>query len=246
MVSLASIRLEVEERLKGRVPAPFASRPPLQKSTISTGISEIDSLCRGIPIGAITEIVADRWSSAGRKSLMLQLLTRMTAEQNCVLVDANDSFDPLSASGAGVNLRRLLWVRCSGKGIKALEQAFASADLLLQGGCGFGLLILDLSLLAPEQVRKVPTSTWFRLRSVVERLQLPLVIATTHKVVGTCSALTLSLKKAEIQWSEAAEKCLAHGRLPMAINFRLQAEERHHTKKPVSAERVFRTEQKWA
>ncbi len=31
----------------------------------------------------------------------------------CALVDASDSFDPKSAEAAGVELRRLLWVRCS-------------------------------------------------------------------------------------------------------------------------------------
>lgn len=43
-------------------------------------------------------------------------------------------------------------------GMKAMEQAFKSADLLLQGSGGFGLLILDLG----GFVRRVPLSTWFR------------------------------------------------------------------------------------
>jgi hypothetical protein len=35
------------------------------------------------------------------------------ANEVCALVDASDSFDPASAEAAGVELRRVLWVRCS-------------------------------------------------------------------------------------------------------------------------------------
>jgi recombination protein RecA len=35
-----------------------------------------------------------------------------TREEVCTLVDASDSFDPHSATAAGVDLKRLLWVRC--------------------------------------------------------------------------------------------------------------------------------------
>jgi hypothetical protein len=52
-------------------------------------------------------------------------------EQFCALVDASDSFDPESADAMGVCLSRLLWVRCIERGMKAVEQAFKAADILV-------------------------------------------------------------------------------------------------------------------
>jgi len=66
----------------------------------------------------------------------LSLLAQVTnkKEEFCALVDATDCFDPESASAMGVCLSRLLWARCSGYGMKAVEQAFTVADILIQNG----------------------------------------------------------------------------------------------------------------
>jgi hypothetical protein len=79
------------------------------------------------------------------------------------LVNATNSFDPVSARAMEVNLHRLLSVRCSGREMKGLEQAFKCADLLLQDSGGFGLTIVDLAGISPRFVRKVPLTTWFRI-----------------------------------------------------------------------------------
>jgi recombination protein RecA len=102
--------------------------------------------------------------------LQSQLLSVATKDGFCALIDATDSFDPKSARAAGVDLRRLLWIRCGGQGMKAMEQVFKSADLLLQGSGGFGLLALDIGAVSETFVRRVPLSTWFRFRAVVEKL----------------------------------------------------------------------------
>src|SRR3984893_16457520 len=119
---------------------PFTARTPVKQPVLVTGIPAIDSILGGVPCGEITEIVGTRWCSAGRKNLQSQLLARATRDQFCALVDATDSFDPKSAREVGVDLRRLLWIRCGGQGMKAMEQAFKSADLLLQGSGGVGLV----------------------------------------------------------------------------------------------------------
>ena len=92
----------------------------------------MDRQIGGIPFGALTELVAASWTSSGQKSLQTLLLARATQEHVCALIDATDSFDPKSAHALGVSLCRLLWVRCSGRDMKGLEQAFQCADLLLQ------------------------------------------------------------------------------------------------------------------
>ena len=186
------------------------------------------------------------WSSSGGKSPEARLFASATRLHYCALVDATDSFDPKSAQIAGVNLRRLLWIRCSGQGMKALEQAFKSADLLLQGSGGFGLLIVDLTGIPEKCVRKIPLSTWFRFRGVAEKLTAPLVFVTPHAVVGSCSSLTLHLSRAQIQWSQPTRECPAHARLPVAIDFDVQIAVRRSFKKPSESVGAFSAQRQWA
>jgi hypothetical protein len=246
MPDFALIRTQVEAQLAHRVISPFRPRLSIEKPLLQTGIEEIDAGIGGIPCGEITEIVGSRWCSTGRKSLQTQLLANGTEKQFCGLVDATDSFDPKSALAAGVNLERLLWVRCSGQGMKTLEQAFKVADLLLQGSGGFGLLMLDLAGVSEKVIRKIPLSTWFRFRAVVEKLDAPLVVLTPHPVIGTCSSLTLSLSKAQIRWSQPTPKSPAHARITAGIDFDVQVAARRLLKKPSQPVRTFSTKRQWA
>ena len=78
------------------------------------GIPSLDALTGGVPRGALTEMVGP--ASSGRTSVMMALMAEVTRRQEvCAIVDVTDSFDPASAEAAGVDLRRVLWVRC-GKG----------------------------------------------------------------------------------------------------------------------------------
>ncbi len=75
------------------------------------GIASLDALTGGVPRGALTEMVGS--TSSGRTSVMMALMAEVTRRQEvCALVDVTDSFDPASAEVAGVDLRRVLWVRC--------------------------------------------------------------------------------------------------------------------------------------
>jgi recombination protein RecA len=79
---------------------------------VSTGIEKLDALTGGLPRGALSEICGP--ASSGRTSVLLSLMASMTANgEVCALVDTADSFDPKSAEAAGVELRKLLWIRCS-------------------------------------------------------------------------------------------------------------------------------------
>jgi hypothetical protein len=81
--------------------------------TISTGIAAVDALAGGLPCGTLTEIFGP--PSSGRTSLLCSTLAELTQKGHaCALVDVSDSFDPLSAEKAGIELRQLLWVRCNG------------------------------------------------------------------------------------------------------------------------------------
>ena len=77
-----------------------------------TGVAAVDALLEGgFPIGAITELAGPE--SSGRTSLTLSFLARVTHEGRVAAwVDVSDAFDPESAAAAGVDLDRVLWVRC--------------------------------------------------------------------------------------------------------------------------------------
>src|SRR5687767_1031356 len=104
--------------------------------------------------GEITEIVGRL--SSGRTSLLITALRRATRAGAAVaLVDVDDVFDAVGAARAGVELGRLLWVRCGGR----RDHALRAVDLLAR--CpGFAVVALDLGELAP----RMPLTAAFRLR----------------------------------------------------------------------------------
>jgi recA bacterial DNA recombination protein len=81
---------------------------------VSSGIPQLDSLTGGFARGCLTEICGE--ASAGRTSVLLFALARATQRgEVCALVDTSDAFDPSSAAAAGMEMNRLLWVRCGEK-----------------------------------------------------------------------------------------------------------------------------------
>jgi len=80
---------------------------------VSSGISALDVLTGGLPRGCLTEICGP--ASSGRTTLLLAALAAATRRgEFCAVVDASDALDPQSVGAAGVELDRLLWVRCGG------------------------------------------------------------------------------------------------------------------------------------
>lgn len=94
-----------------------------------TGIAGVDNLLEGgLPLGAITELVGPECS--GRTSLALSFVARMThAGSACAWIDAGNGLDPESAAAAGVNLSRLLWVRCGVPPARAQKPSVGSFRL---------------------------------------------------------------------------------------------------------------------
>lgn len=186
---------------------------------VTTGVPAIDALTGGLPRGALTEIVGP--ASSGRTSLLLSLLAQATARQEaCALVDASDAFDPESAVAAGIDLKRLLWVRCrvpgpcearagkkNGKHDPGahVEQALKTADLLLQSG-GFGVLVLDLSDVPPAIARRVPLTSWFRFRRAVENTPTVLLALEQQAYAKAAASLVLGLARCDCHWKAIADR----------------------------------------
>jgi recombination protein RecA len=284
------------------------------------GIASLDALTGGVPRGALTEMVGP--ASSGRTSVMLSLIAEVTRRQEvCALIDVTDSFDPASAEAAGIDLKRVLWVRCGqntnqqsaterqqvtqprmrpaatianvaptphtanvwsapgsneqaitygcfeaargrrepaaqimnkiappakniswsihenydsrlrhamvngGESYRShapspvvknaaspmprrvtpqnfaaaqrmkwnrLDQALKATDLLLQSG-GFGLVIVDLGDIASEQARRIPLTSWFRFRRVVESTPTIFMVVAKESCAKTCASLVLQL-----------------------------------------------------
>jgi len=265
------------------------------------GIDSLDALTGGVPRGALTELFGP--ASSGRTSVMLSLMASITRRQEvCALIDVTDSFDPASGAAAGVDLKRLLWVRC-GKTISGcefpvseavsrttvpdrrstsikdvappakniswsihqnydarlrhaiiggcyesvrgrevssfklpvssseknrnvrsakpeirnsfprnpvskwtrLDQALKATDLLLQSG-GFGLIVIDLGDISIEQARRIPLTSWFRFRRVVENTPTILLLIARDSCAKTCASLVMQLRAQPLQSGERQDR----------------------------------------
>lgn len=112
MLSPAILRRQIEAALDSRIPSALTPAPRMIRPVMATGVPEIDALLDGgLPLGAITEMVGPECS--GRTSTALSFIAQMTqAERVCAWVDVSNTLHPESAAAAGVDLSRLLWVRC--------------------------------------------------------------------------------------------------------------------------------------
>ena len=202
MPSIALIRSQIETRLPGAL-SPYL---PPEPEMLPTGISALDRRTGGIPKSGLTQICAPVGVLSGRTTLLLSAIAAVARRgEFCALVDASDCFDPGSAQAAGIDMSRLLWVRCeSGRGMRPLEQAFKAADIIVQNG-GFGMIAIDLGNIEERLVRRVPLSTWFRFARVVEKMPTALVFLLSHPAAQSCAALTLHLSSIRSFW-EGPEK----------------------------------------
>jgi len=218
MSSTAIARARLESALGERLSSTLLLREKAAPLTVSTGVPALDALTGGLPRGALSEITGP--ASSGRTSVMLAALAEtMRREEACALVDAGDTFDPVSAAAAGIDLDRLLWVRCSKSGVTSLrnnrysnqrrrfslgrlEQVLKVTDLLLQGG-GFGMVVLDLADIPAESVRRIPLTSWFRFRRAVEPTATVLLVIEQEPSAKTCASLVVRLQRTAIAAQQA-------------------------------------------
>jgi hypothetical protein len=144
--------------------------------------------------GEITEVVGRL--SSGRTSLLLTCLRDVTRGGGlAALVDADHAFDPGSAARAGIDLTRLLWVRCEGR----RDVALRAIDLLAR--CrGFGLIALDTGETPPP----LPPSGAYRLKFAIRRTGVPLLVVGRRRLVGSCATLALESERCAIDWTGPA------------------------------------------
>lgn len=206
MVSASLLRAQIESTLAPRVPVVFSTGVPVSKPLQATGIAALDHLLGGgLPIGAVCEVFGPECS--GRTSVALSFLAQVTRQGSaCAWIDVADALDPESAAACGVDLPRLLWVRCAenaaakprakGKPWSRLDQALRASDLVLQAG-GFGAVVFDMGAVAPEHALRVPLASWFRFRQAAERSQSTFLLLSQISCAKSCSAVQLKLHRAK-------------------------------------------------
>ena len=206
MSSAAAIRLQIETKLANRVPAALTLKIKQAPELFATGIAEVDAvLSGGIPRGSITEISGA--ASTGKTSFALSAVATITQSgAACAWVDVNDTLSPESAAAAGVELKRLLWLRTSAERTQKntdkiwsrLEQALKATDLLLQAG-GFGAIVLDMSDVLPQHTTRIPLATWYRFRLAAEQARTALLFLTQAPCANSCAVLALRCEPASIR-----------------------------------------------
>jgi recombination protein RecA len=167
------------------------------RETLPTGLDALDALIEGFPRGAISEILGQE--SSGRTTLVHSLLAASTAKfEICAYIDTDDSFDPVSASAAGVALSQLVWIRCGHNAGHALK----AADYLLHAG-GFGAIVLDLCQVPPRVANRIPISYWYRFRLAIENTPTILALVEKEPLAKSCAALMLEMQRKKTLWTGA-------------------------------------------
>jgi len=159
---------------------------------MASGIAPLDELLAGgIAGGRISEIIGG--SSSGRTTLAMAFVAAATQRGETVgWIESSRSFDPASATAAGVDLKRLLWASANSKIVDLLK----GAELILKAG-GFSLVVIDLGA-AFIPLRQ---SAALRLAREAERSGAAVIAIAANRVCGTFAALSLKLSRSNALFS---------------------------------------------
>lgn len=160
-----------------------------REGVLPTAIASVDALLDGgIARGKMVEIAG----RGGRFSVVIATLAAATSiGEAAALIDLGGAFDPQIGDAAGIDLRRLLWIRP-----KTLKQAVAAAEMIT--ATGFQLVILDAGL--PRLRGRVPDAAWVRLARSAEAHGTALVISSPYPLTGTTSEAMLRADRPRGQW----------------------------------------------
>ena len=189
-----------------------------REEVLPTTIDGIDALLDGgVARGKMTEIAG----RGARFPIVIAMLAAATSVgEAAALIDVGDAFDPQGAEAAGVDLKRLLWIRP-----KTLKQAVAAAEMIT--ATGFQLVIVDAG--PPPLKGRVPDASWVRLARSAEAHRNALVISSPYPLTGTTSEAMLRAAAARGRWKEG----LLTG-ITTAVKL-----EKHRKKRPGEATRLY-------
>ena len=166
-------------------------------TALSTGILAIDEVTGGLPRPGLTEVVCAA-PSCGSQLFLGQVLQSTRAQAlRVALVDEGDIFD--SGSWPASLLEHLVWVRAH-----RTAEAMAAADLLARDA-NLSLVVLDLRHASPADLRRIPSTQWYRLQRAIEPATLACLVFTPTFIVP-CAQLRLELSRSHGLSAQSRER----------------------------------------
>jgi hypothetical protein len=195
-----------------------------REEILPTTIPPLDALLGGgLVRGKMTEIAG----RGTRFSIVIATLAAATSiGEAAAFIDASDSFDPQLAEAAGVDLRRLLWVRP-----RTMKETVTAAEMT--GATGFQLVIIDMGSRRPPG-RRVPDAAWVRLARVAESHGATILVSAPYALTGTTSEAMILAYAPRPRW-------LGRGNAPRVlagIETKLKLE-KHRRLRPGQSTTVF-------
>src|SRR5574341_2243632 len=191
----SALKAALEDLLRAR--RLQADGPPLRGedrrwTPLATGIAPLDALLGGgFPRGQVSEVYGP--ASSGRTVLVLSLAACATRRGALAAwLDPADRLDPASASAAGVDLARLLWLRGEARVGRGLPEAVSALGTLLGSGL-FDVLVLDLAGSPSADLRRLPGATWIRLQRMIETSPAGLLLIAESHVAHGPGGVSLAL-----------------------------------------------------
>jgi hypothetical protein len=141
--------------------------------------------------GGITEVVGR--PSSGRTGLVIACVREVTRNGGLVgFVDTDAVLDPIGAARAGVELSRMLWIRCG----RRHDRSLRAVDLLVR--CpGFALVVLDAGELTP----RLALAAAYRVKLAVRRTGTALLVVGRHRIFGGGATVAVEVARRAVRWS---------------------------------------------
>lgn len=189
-----------------------AAPEPTRYPPLPTGFASLDRLLGGgAPRGEIVECLGGL--SDGSTTLGLSIAAQATRRgERVAYVDGSDGLDPAAAARAGVELDRLLWVRCNarkGTGRRATDKLFGrptqagqawKTTKILASSAAFEWIVLDLIGLAASELRELQRSPWVGLRQAIAQGRTSVLVLTPEHLTGSSASCTLRCERRATAW----------------------------------------------
>ena len=220
----ASLAQEVAGKITNGAELVRAIARRRRETILPTTIEPLDALLGGgLARGKMTEIAG----RGERYSIVVATLAAATRlGEAAALIDLGDAFDPQLGEAAGIDLRRMLWVRP-----QTMKQAVMAAEMI--GATGIQFVALDAGL--PPLRKRAPDAAWVRLSRVAESHGCTMLVSAPYAITGTTSEAMVATFGARAKW-------LGTGRGPRVlagIETRLRLEKHRHKKTGESAKVFF-------
>lgn len=180
----------------------FAHSPPWQGGSApalpaaSTGVAALDALLDGGLARGRTHEISGALSSGCTAAALAMAAASTQRGEATAYIDATDNFHPPTAERAGMDLNRLLLVRCQWP-----REAWDAVNLVVSAG-GFGLIVLDLMGTRSRRfLQEWQMRPWLKLQRGIENTQSILLVAATHKGIAAHAATArVEFRRKEARW----------------------------------------------